>query len=97
MADEDLDGFGRIMTESHASLRDDYDVSTPELDEIVEAAVAAGARGARLTGAGMGGSAVALCSEEAAASLVAGLAARYNSQDQVFVAEPAGGASVTAL
>ncbi len=97
MADGDLDGFGRIMTESHASLRDDYDVSTPELDEIVEAAAAEGAHGARLTGAGMGGSAVAVCSDETAASLVAGLAARYNGQDQVFVAEPAGGASVTAL
>ncbi len=45
----------------------------------------------------MGGSAVAVCSDETAASLVAGLAAGYNSQDPVFVAEPAGGASVTAL
>ena len=97
MADADLDAFSRVLTESQASLRDDYDESTPELDEIVETAVAAGAQGARLTGAGLGGCAVAVCSEEAAGSLVAELVARYHGEDQVFAAEPAGGASVTAL
>jgi galactokinase len=97
MAAEDLGEFGRVLTESHASLRDDYEVSTPGLDGIVEAALAAGADGARLTGAGLGGCAVAACSEGAADSLVAGLAARYDHEDQVFVAEPSGGASVIAL
>ena len=56
----DLDALGPLLLASHASLRDDYAVSTPELDELVELLVAAGALGARLTGAGFGGSVVAL-------------------------------------
>jgi galactokinase len=54
----DLDGFGELLTESHASLRDDFDVSVPELDRIVADACAAGALGARMTGGGFGGCAV---------------------------------------
>jgi galactokinase len=56
----DLDRLGPLLAASHASLRDDYEVSSPELDTAVEAAVAAGALGARMTGAGFGGSAIAL-------------------------------------
>jgi galactokinase len=48
------------MYASHASLRDDYEVSTPELDTFVEEAERHGASGARLTGAGFGGCAIAL-------------------------------------
>jgi galactokinase len=56
-----LGAFGRLMNESHQSLRNDYEVSCPELDVMVEAARdAAGCLGARLTGAGFGGCAVAL-------------------------------------
>ena len=56
----DWPGFGRLMTASHVSLRDDYEVSCRELDVAVEAALAAGAWGARMTGGGFGGSAIAL-------------------------------------
>jgi len=56
----DFDEFGRLMYASHASLRDDYEVSTPELDTFVETAKEHGAKGARLTGAGFGGCAIAL-------------------------------------
>jgi len=56
----DLDRLGPLLAASHASLRDDYEVSSPELDTAVEAAVDAGAAGARMTGAGFGGSAIAL-------------------------------------
>jgi len=56
----DVDALGPLLLASHASLRDDYDVSTPELDALVEQLVSAGALGARLTGAGFGGSVVAL-------------------------------------
>jgi galactokinase len=56
----DLDRLGPLLAASHASLRDDYEVSSPELDTAVEAAVDAGAVGARMTGAGFGGSAIAL-------------------------------------
>ncbi|MGI8948194.1 MAG: galactokinase [Ornithinimicrobium sp.] len=52
---------GPTLLESHASMRDDFVISTPELDLVVEAAVAAGAPGARMTGGGFGGSAVVLC------------------------------------
>jgi galactokinase len=59
----DFTHFGRLMYASHASLRDDYEVSTPELDTFVEAAKRHGAIGARLTGAGFGGCAIALVPE----------------------------------
>jgi galactokinase len=52
--------IGAELTASHASLRDDYEVSSIELDSAVEAALSAGALGARMTGGGFGGSAIAL-------------------------------------
>src|SRR4028118_874383 len=55
----DFAAFGRLMYDSHFSLRDDFEVSTPELDAFVETAREAGAPGARLTGAGFGGCAAA--------------------------------------
>ena len=51
---------GELINQSHASLRDDYTVSCPELDTAVDAALAAGALGARMVGGGFGGSAIAL-------------------------------------
>ena len=59
---KDFDLFGHLMYASHVSLRDDYEVSTPELDAFVELAQGFGAPGARLTGAGFGGCAIALVS-----------------------------------
>ncbi|MCR1782872.1 galactokinase [Nocardioides carbamazepini] len=55
--------LGDLMTASHASLRDDYEVSVPALDTAVDAALAAGALGARLTGGGFGGCTIALTHE----------------------------------
>ena len=55
----DADALGPLLLASHASLRDDFEVSTPELDALVAALVEAGAPGARLTGAGFGGCVVA--------------------------------------
>ncbi|HSM35971.1 MAG TPA: galactokinase family protein [Longimicrobiales bacterium] len=65
----DGDRLGRLLMASHASLRDDYEVSTPRLDAIVEAALEAGALGARLTGAGFGGSVIVLAEVESAPDL----------------------------
>jgi galactokinase len=63
----DVAAFGRLMCSSHASLRDDYEVSVAELDALVEIAVeTAGVYGARLTGAGFGGCAVALVAADRA-------------------------------
>jgi galactokinase len=56
----DLASVGPLLTASHVSLRDDYEVSCDELDVVVESALAAGAIGARMTGGGFGGSAIAL-------------------------------------
>ena len=56
----DVSAIGPALAGSHRSLRDDYEVSCAELDVAVEAAVAAGAVAARMTGAGFGGSALAL-------------------------------------
>ena len=53
--------FGRLLLDSHASLRDRLQISSPALDRLVDAAMASGALGARLTGAGFGGCAVVLC------------------------------------
>jgi galactokinase len=61
-----LDRIGPLLEASHASLRDDFEVSCPELDTAVEAAVGGGAVGARMTGAGFGGSAIALVPAERA-------------------------------
>jgi galactokinase len=57
---EDFKELGHLMYASHASMRDDFEISTPELDTFVELAHGSGAPGARLTGAGFGGCAIAL-------------------------------------
>ncbi|MFC4584862.1 galactokinase [Sphaerisporangium corydalis] len=56
--------IGALLNASHISLRDQYEVSCPELDVAVEAAVRGGARGARMTGGGFGGSAIALVADD---------------------------------
>ncbi len=61
-----IDRLGPLLDASHRSLRDDFGVSCPELDLAVEAARTAGAFGARMTGAGFGGSAIALTAAGAA-------------------------------
>src|SRR5690606_32674317 len=64
----DLTRAGRLMIESHASLRDDFEVSTPALDALVDDLTSrSGVYGARLTGAGFGGYAVALAEPGAVA------------------------------
>ena len=87
--------LGLLMDASHASLRDDYEVSCDELDVAVEAARAAGAIGARMTGGGFGGSAVALVREAdvdaASTSVLAAFAARDWDRPDVFEVTPSDG------
>lgn len=59
----DTRAIGPVLAEGHASLRDDFRVSCPELDLVVDTALGAGALGARMTGGGFGGSAVVLAEE----------------------------------
>jgi galactokinase len=60
LSNSDFEKVGHLINQSHASLRDDYTVSCPELDTAVEAALSAGALGSRMVGGGFGGSAIAL-------------------------------------
>ncbi len=78
MAAGDAALLGRLMNESHASLRDDFEVTNTELNDIVEAARHAdGCFGARMTGAGFGGCAVALVAAAAAEDFMEQVAAQY--------------------
>jgi galactokinase len=85
--------FGELMNASHFSLRDDYEVSIPELDELCEHLRAApGVLGARLTGAGFGGACVALCRAGQAQQAAAAALAAYNKngrQGRILVPVPA--------
>lgn len=58
--------IGPVLTASHASMRDDFEISAPELNLAVETAMTAGALGARMTGGGFGGAAIALAPSDAA-------------------------------
>ncbi len=72
--------FGALMNASHASLRDDYEVSTPELDQLVALLQAQpDVYGARLTGAGFGGACVALCRASAVGRVGAAALEKYNA------------------
>ncbi|MQA81842.1 MAG: galactokinase [Streptosporangiales bacterium] len=87
---------GQLMTMSHASLRDDYEVSCPELDTAVAAALEAGALGARMTGGGFGGSAIALIAhdrrDEVERAVRAAFAGRDFAAPRFFRATPSAGA-----
>jgi galactokinase len=69
--------IGRLLTQSHRSLRDDFEVSWPEADAAVDAAVAAGALGARMIGGGFGGSVLALAGAGAAGPVRAAVAEAF--------------------
>ena len=88
--------LGTILTASHASLRDDFEVSCPELDVAVAGALEAGALGARMTGGGFGGSAIALLPLDRLPMLRERLDAAYAVHNwpapEVFVVQAADGA-----
>ncbi len=77
----DLGEFGKLMYDSHLSLRRDYEVSCPELDMIVDLCAGAdGVYGARMTGAGFGGCAICLVKEGCAEGVIARLTAGYHGK-----------------
>lgn len=93
----DAEQVGQLMYASHESLRDLYEVSSPELDAVVEAARSVpGVVGARMTGAGFGGAAVALIHPEAAGALTASLdetfGQRFEVRPTVYIARTTDGA-----
>ena len=90
---------GRLMNESHRSLRDDFEVSSDALNAMVECASAhAACYGARMTGAGFGGCAMALIRADAAEDFVAKTAAAYEKKTghkpAVYVCQATNGAEV---
>lgn len=77
LMDERLDQIGSLMTASHESLRDDYEVTVPELDIAAETALENGAVGARMTGGGFGGSAIALVRKHQAGAVMDAITKRF--------------------
>jgi galactokinase len=98
----DWPAFGQLMVASHASLRDDYEVSCRELDLLVELATELGARdgvyGARLTGGGFGGCVVCLVMRDAIERVAHHLHTRYRQATGIeptsFATQPAAGAAI---
>lgn len=95
----DIWEFGRLMNESHISLRDDYEVSCPELDILTELAWAVpGCVGARMTGGGFGGCMVAIVEKAAVKGFVESITDEYRKRTaleaRAIIAEPGEGAHV---
>lgn len=98
MQDADVELLGQLMDESHISLRDDFEVSSTELDQMASFARSQpGCYGARMTGAGFGGCAVALVRGEAVDAFVTAVAEKYklatNLEPKIYVCQPSSGAS----
>ncbi|MSW39898.1 MAG: galactokinase, partial [Actinobacteria bacterium] len=94
---KDFIALGKLINQSHASLRDDYTVSCPELDTAVDAANKAGALGARMVGGGFGGSAIALIKAQDMESVKSSIKQAFASQSfkppRFFTSLPSSGAS----
>jgi len=99
MASGDTVKLGRLMDASHDSLRDDFEVSGPGLDAIVDVArTAPGCLGARMTGGGFAGCAVALVDRDATEQFERHVVEHYRYDGhtaRVWLCEPAAGASVS--
>ncbi|MDO5029248.1 MAG: galactokinase [Corynebacterium sp.] len=97
LAEGDFDAFGTLMVASHLSLKEDYEVSCPELDVAVDVALEQGALGARMTGGGFGGSAIALLPHDhvraAADAIATAFRDRGMPEPEFLVANPGPGAS----
>ncbi|WP_121188266.1 galactokinase [Nocardiopsis sp. Huas11] len=83
----DVHRVGPLFTASHASMRDDYEITVPEVDTAVDALLAAGALGARMTGGGFGGCVIALVEAQERESCLEAVRAAYRERG---FAEPAG-------
>lgn len=88
--------IGPILDAGHASLRDDFEISTPQLDAAVDSAVAAGAYGARMVGGGFGGSIIALTAADRTERTARAIEQRFRAdgfaEPRTFVAVPSAGA-----
>ncbi|HLL67851.1 MAG TPA: galactokinase [Micromonosporaceae bacterium] len=93
----EVTGIGPLLTASHASMRDDYEITVPQVDVAAEVALAAGAYGARMTGGGFGGCVIALVdadqTDRVAAAVAAAFAERGFDAPDPFVATASAGAT----
>jgi galactokinase len=78
LRDRSWERLGPVLLDSHRSMRDDFGISTPELDLVVDSAVQAGALGARMTGGGFGGSAVVVCPQQQRDEIAAAVSAAFD-------------------
>lgn len=84
LTDNNLEEFGKLMAQSHQSLRDDYEVSSTALNALVDTALAQpGVLGSRLTGAGFGGCTISLVAQEQVANFIDNVGDAYYSQFDV--------------
>ena len=102
LSQEDTVKLGQLVNASHISLRDDFEVSSPELDQIVECAQqTSGCYGARMTGAGFGGCAIAIVRPDAVQNFCKTVAINYRKatglQPEIFICSAADGAAVDAV
>ncbi len=97
LAAEGPASVGPLLVASHASMRDDFEISVPELDTAVEAALAAGAIGARMTGGGFGGAAIALVARDGVGAVTDAVTAAFAdagfAAPAIFTVAPSAGAA----
>ncbi|KAJ7316031.1 hypothetical protein JRQ81_002193 [Phrynocephalus forsythii] len=94
----DYQRFGQLMVESHNSLRDDYEVSCPEVDELVSAALEIpGVYGSRMTGGGFGGCTVTLLESGAAEKVLKHIKEKYSGTATFYFTKPSDGAKAHLL
>jgi galactokinase len=95
-SERNFERLGEVFREGHESLRVDFEATTPELDVLVDIAYAHGARAARMTGGGFGGSIIALADKDGADALAGRIAAEYASRTgrhgRATVCQASGGA-----
>ena len=88
--------IGELLLTSHASMRDDFEISVPELDTAVEAAMSGGAIGARMTGGGFGGAAIALVARDTLTAVTDAVTAAFSTSGfrapRIFTVQPSAGA-----
>lgn len=98
LADGDSKTFGQLMYLSHQSLKDDYNVSCDELNELVEIAKEVdGVLGSRMTGGGFGGCTVTLVSKSKVNDLIAKIEEKYSKTATFYIAKPSEGAQILSL
>ncbi|XP_022903458.2 galactokinase-like [Onthophagus taurus] len=95
LRNKDFVRFGKLMIESHYSLKDDYEVSCPEIDELVELALEVdGVYGSRITGGGFGGCTVTLVQKGAVNKVINNIGDKYKGKATFYVCAPSNGAQI---